>query len=266
VISKDGKELVEIVKGKPFKNDDPDDGNQMAMMMGRKSEGSRFAYLPKEKEVVVISNPLSQASTRASDWLDKAFVKISDLKSISLGEGGKDVWTLSRESATADWKLEGAIPENMEFDKQAASSLASSLSWTTFSDVAGIDKAKPSSPRQAARRHLRKFRRLRLQVRRRRGEGRQVFRTCRRLQARPFVAKKDSSRGAQEGTGRIRQESLRGQREALQVDEARRRMGLRLRQIRLREARRPQGQAPHEEARGEEARNRETRRQSSRRQ
>ncbi len=143
VFAKDGKPLCSLRKGRSYKQASEEE-EQVAMMMGRDASSSaKFAFLPETKAVVVISNPLAQASAKPSDWLDKEFPKIGDLKSVSLVEDGKPSWTISKEKSSSDWALEGDVPEKMEFDKSGASSSVSSLSWAGFSDVAGRLPAKP---------------------------------------------------------------------------------------------------------------------------
>jgi len=141
VLSKDGKALCFLRRGRPYKQASEED-EQQAMMMGRDPSGSaRFVFLPDSKSVIVAGNPLAQASVKPSDWLDKAFVKIGELQKISLSEDGKESWSLSKKGS--DWALDGEIPEKMEFDKANASSASSSLSWLSFSDVEGKLPAKP---------------------------------------------------------------------------------------------------------------------------
>lgn len=146
VFGKDAaKPLLSLRKGKPYKQSEGEE-DQMAMMMGRgnPNESTRFAFLPESNAVVVIANPLRQASAKPADWLDKEFIKVSELKRVSLSEGGKNLWTIKRESPTTEWSIDGEIPAGFEFDKQGASSIGSAFSWLNFTDVAGRVSDKPA--------------------------------------------------------------------------------------------------------------------------
>ena len=143
VFGKDSKPLLSLRKGKPYKQTEGEE-DQMAMMMGGGAgDSARFVFIPERNSVVVVSTPLHQASTKDADWIGKDFIKVSEPKSVSLVDGGKTLWTLRRESASAEWGVDGEAPANTEFDKQKVGTLVSSLSWLNFTDVAGKVSAKP---------------------------------------------------------------------------------------------------------------------------
>ena len=145
VFGKDAaRPLLALRKGKPYKPSEGEE-DQMAMMMGggNQNDAVRFAFLPAGNTVVVINNPLRQASAKDSDWLDKDFIKVSELKSVSLADGANALWTISRESPSSEWGIDGEIPANAEFDKQGAAAIGSGFSWLNFNDVAGKVSAKP---------------------------------------------------------------------------------------------------------------------------
>jgi hypothetical protein len=136
----DGKPLARLTAGKKYFKAEPENAE--------KANGDgRYVALPgDEKRVVVVSDPLMQASTRSADWISKAGFAAEKVKAMEVryhdGAAGA-TWKIERSGDNADWKLTGARGgEKLEITKANAASY--SLSLIELSDVAPAD-AKPET-------------------------------------------------------------------------------------------------------------------------
>jgi hypothetical protein len=102
-------------------------------------------------EYILAANTFSRVDDSITDWLDKEFFKISDMKQAVLKEGETALWEVAREDKNADLKLAGEVPEDKEIDSGKLSSIKNAFSWIRFTDLAdpasspesaGFDKAK----------------------------------------------------------------------------------------------------------------------------
>jgi hypothetical protein len=100
------------------------------------------------KTVLTISDALNNVDPKAAEWLDKDFFKLEKPQSISfVSTNATNSWKLSRETETAPWVL-ADLKASEVFDSNKVSSLASSLNFPSFVDVAadpapdktGLDK------------------------------------------------------------------------------------------------------------------------------
>jgi hypothetical protein len=142
-----GKPLQTLLLGKKHTHQ-----SERPSPMGFGDEGfadGRYVMLGNDsKTVLTISDALNSVDPKASDWLDKDFFKVEKPRAITLvSTNATNSWTLSRESESAPWVLAGPKPgEAMDTNK--VTSLASSLSYPSFVDVAadaapdktGLDK------------------------------------------------------------------------------------------------------------------------------
>jgi Domain of unknown function (DUF4340) len=119
----DGKPLAKLFKREV---DNPDKA---------RADG-RFVALPGEpKMVYIVSDPLAQATTRSSEWIDKTSFKVEKVKMLEVRypEGGG--YRIERDGDNADWRLGGARPdEKLEVTKANAASY--SLGLLELADVA----------------------------------------------------------------------------------------------------------------------------------
>jgi hypothetical protein len=87
-------------------------------------------------QVDVVSDPLSSAEPKPDQWLDKNFFKIEKPSSIALASTvATNSWKISRDSETAEWKLDASKPGE-QIDSAKTSSFASALANPSFSDLA----------------------------------------------------------------------------------------------------------------------------------
>ena len=138
---KDGKALQTLVFGKEHtkKTDDAAPANPMMGMMGG-GGGSwpdgRYLLLPESNRVVLVSDSFSAVDPDPTRWLEKEFFKLTDIKDGRLTVADQEVWSVSRDSKTAELALAGPVPEGKEVDTGKLSSIKSAFGWASFTDVA----------------------------------------------------------------------------------------------------------------------------------
>jgi hypothetical protein len=89
--------------------------------------------------VFLVSDTFSEAETKPDQWLSREFVKIENLKTIAVASAQLGVtWTITRENATAAWKLTDLKPGE-DFDATKASGIAALFTSPTFVDVMAPD-------------------------------------------------------------------------------------------------------------------------------
>ena len=125
----DGKALSRLIVGKKYFKREPDNPDKA------RADG-RFVALPGEpKMAYIVSDPLNQATTRSSEWIDKTSFKLEKVKTLEVRypEGGG--YRIERDGDTADWRLAGArAHEKLEISKANAASY--SLGLLELADVA----------------------------------------------------------------------------------------------------------------------------------
>ena len=125
----DGKPLSKLVVGKKYFKREVDNPDKA------RADG-RFVALPGEpKMVYVVSDPLAQATTRSSEWIDRSSFKVDKVKTLEVRypEGGG--YRIERGGDNADWRLADARPdEKLEVTKANAASY--SLGLLELADVA----------------------------------------------------------------------------------------------------------------------------------
>ena len=128
----DGKPLAKLLVGKKYFKQEPENA-QKAPADGR------FVMLPAdEKTVLLVSDPLAQASARTADWIDRTSFQVEKVKTLEVRYPDGAGWRIERSGDNADWKLDGAKPgEKLEVTKANAASY--SLGLLELSDVAPKD-------------------------------------------------------------------------------------------------------------------------------
>jgi len=128
----DGKALARLVVGKKyFKREVENPEKALA--------DGRFVALPADtKTVYLVSDPLAQATTRSSQWIDRASFQVEKVKTLELRypEGGG--WRVEREADNSDWRLVGARPGE-KLDTSRANAASYSLGLLELADVAPKD-------------------------------------------------------------------------------------------------------------------------------
>lgn len=131
----DGKPLARYIAGKKYFKTEPEKPETA------RGDG-RFILLPgDEKSVYIVSDPLTQASTRSADWIARPGFAAEGVKSLDYRPVAGEGWKIERAGDNADWKLSPLKPgEKLEITKANAASY--SLNNIELADVAPRD-AKP---------------------------------------------------------------------------------------------------------------------------
>lgn len=139
-IGADGKTLTALLLGKPHVRK-PEGGGEMGGLGGFPT--GRYVKAVGNAKVSLVSEPLTEVDIKPEAWLLKDFVKIEGVKSISVaGPSDAQKWTVTRDNATADWKLADAKPDE-KVDSSKAFPLGNLLSAPQIADVLAPD-AKPA--------------------------------------------------------------------------------------------------------------------------
>ena len=133
----DGKPLRQLVLGRKYFKNEPENP-------ARAAGDGRYVALPgDEKRVLVIADPLAQASTKSGDWISKAGIAAELVKSLEVRYPDGATWIIERSGDNADWKLAGArSDEKLEVTK--ANAAAYTFSRIELADVASKD-VKPET-------------------------------------------------------------------------------------------------------------------------
>ena len=140
VKDKDGKPLAALLLGKKYLR------KGEGMSMGEDSPGfpaGRYVAPLGSTKVSLVSDTLEEVDAKPEKWLKRDFFKIELPKTIKV-EGTTEPmhWMLTRESATGDWKLGDAKPDEQPLDPAKVSPFANLLAMASFADVLAPD-AKP---------------------------------------------------------------------------------------------------------------------------
>jgi len=148
LLDKDGRELSKLVFGQ--KHERESDMPPTPYGGGGNIPLGRFIALG-DGRYILAANTFSRVDDNITDWLDREFFKISDMKQAVLKDGETVLWEASREDKNADLELAGEVPEDKEIDSSKLSAVKNAFSWIRFSDIAdpasapestGFDKAK----------------------------------------------------------------------------------------------------------------------------
>jgi hypothetical protein len=118
-----GKPLARFIAGKKYFKGEPENPDKAI------GDG-RYLLLPEDdKRVIVVSDPLTQATPKTSEWISKTGINAEKIRTMEVkpadGSGG---WKIERSGDNADWKLIGAGGgEKLEITKANAASYTMSL-------------------------------------------------------------------------------------------------------------------------------------------
>ncbi len=134
---KDGKALGGLLLGKKFmKKGDAQFGEEGGFPAGR------YVVPFGTQSVSLVAEPLDEVNVKPESWLARDFFKIENPKAVTLaGTGDPQHWKLTRETATAEWKLDGT-KDDEKADPAKTAPLPNVFASPTFTDVLAPD-AKP---------------------------------------------------------------------------------------------------------------------------
>ena len=129
----DGKLLAKLLVGKKLFRTEPENP---AKALG----DGRFVMLPgDDKSVLMVSDPLLQATAKTSEWIERRSFQIEKVKTLDLRYPGGDGWRLERTSDNAPWKLDGTLRPGEQVDTSKANAATYTLGLLDLADVASKD-------------------------------------------------------------------------------------------------------------------------------
>jgi hypothetical protein len=131
----DGKPLARLTAGRKYFKTEPENPDKAI------GDGRYVALPGDEKHVVVVADPLTQASIRSADWISRSGIAAEKVKTLEVRAADGASWRIERSGDNADWKLAGARSDE-KLDASKANSASYSLSLIELADVAPAD-ARP---------------------------------------------------------------------------------------------------------------------------
>lgn len=127
-----GKPLARFIAGRKYFKREPENADKA-------TGDGRFVLLPDDLgHVIVVSNPLTQATARSAEWISRSGLAVDQVKSLEVRPAEGNGWKIEREGDNAEWKLDGAKPpEKLEITR--ANAAAYSLASLDLADVAPRD-------------------------------------------------------------------------------------------------------------------------------
>jgi hypothetical protein len=124
-----GKPLARMTLGRKYFKAEPENPDKAI------GDG-RYIALPEDpKRVIVVADPLEQASIRSADWISKTGIAAEKVKTLEVRYADGSAWKVERSGDNADWKLAGAgSGEKLEITK--ANAAAYTFSRIELADVA----------------------------------------------------------------------------------------------------------------------------------
>jgi hypothetical protein len=124
----DGKPLARLAIGSKFFKKEPENP-------ARAIGDGRFVQLPEDpKSALVVSDPLTLASTKSADWIERAGFAAEKVRSMETALPGEK-WSIERARDDAGWKLSPSRAGE-KLDTIRANSASYSLNSVGLSDVA----------------------------------------------------------------------------------------------------------------------------------
>jgi hypothetical protein len=128
----DGKELGAFTVGKKYFKREVENPEKAI-------PDGRFVALPAEAGTAyLVADPLTQATVRTAEWIDRSSFQIEKVKTLQVRYPGGEGWRIERAADNADWKLAGAQPGE-KIDTSRANAASYSLSLLELADVAPKD-------------------------------------------------------------------------------------------------------------------------------
>jgi hypothetical protein len=128
----DGKPLARLVVGRKLFRSEPENPEK-ALGDGR------FVMLPgDDTQVLMVSDPLPQATAKTAEWIERRSFQIEKVKSLEVRYPGGEGWRLERAGDNAPWKLSEQRPGE-QVDSSKANAATYSLGLLELADIAPKD-------------------------------------------------------------------------------------------------------------------------------
>jgi hypothetical protein len=129
----DGKSLGKLTIGKKYfkrEVDNPDKAPGDGRFVVPAQAGTQVVY--------IVSDPLTQASAKSADWIDRTSFQVEKVKTLEVKKPDGESWKLERAADNADWKLTPMKPGE-KLNTGNANAATYSLSLLELADVAPDD-------------------------------------------------------------------------------------------------------------------------------
>jgi hypothetical protein len=130
----DGKSLGKLTVGKKYfrsgEVENPDKARADGRFVVPAQAGNQVVY--------IVSDPLTQASTKSADWIDHTSFQVEKVKTLEVKKPDAEAWKLERAGDNADWKLTPMKPGE-KLNTGNANAATYSLSLLELADVAPDD-------------------------------------------------------------------------------------------------------------------------------
>ena len=131
----DGKPLASLTAGKKYFKAETENPEKAI------GDGRYVALPGNEKQVLVVADPLTQASISSADWISTAGFEVEKVKTLEVRDAAGAAWKIERSGDNADWKLDG-IRSGEKLDAAKANAAGYTFARLELADVAPKD-AKP---------------------------------------------------------------------------------------------------------------------------
>jgi hypothetical protein len=136
-----GKTLSSLIIGKEYNVDKQKIGGTDDSPYNFSASGGKYLLVEGMKNPVVVSESLYEAVPDSSAWLNKDFVKVANIKSVSYSDGDeKNSWTISRDKKSSKFKVEG-LKKDEEQNGSNISTISSAFGYMTFNGIAEYKNA-----------------------------------------------------------------------------------------------------------------------------
>jgi hypothetical protein len=132
---KDSKPLAALLVGKKFMKKSPMFPDDEGMPAGR------YVLPVGKSEVSLVSNRLEAADVKPAAWLDKTFLRIDRIQSVTVASGSTTLKFFRDSDTAGDWKLDGLKAEE-KLDTAKLPSFISMFNAPTFADVKAANASR----------------------------------------------------------------------------------------------------------------------------
>lgn len=126
------KPLATFTLGKKYFKTEPDNPEKAL------GDGRYVAVPAEPKRVVLISDPMTQATTKTADWISRTGFEVEKVKTLEVRDADGNSWKIERSGDNADWKLIG-LRGGEKLDVTKANAAGYTFARLEVADVAPKD-------------------------------------------------------------------------------------------------------------------------------
>jgi hypothetical protein len=126
----DGKSIAGLIIGKKYFKQRPEDPDTAS------ADGRFVMRADDPKTVLIVSDPLAQASIQTAQWIDRRGIAADAVKTLAVQLADGERWKIARDSEDGAWSLDGEIPAGQQLAVTKANAASYSMSLLEIADVA----------------------------------------------------------------------------------------------------------------------------------